>query len=116
MEKEVVAGINEEELRALSVEMIERADRISEIFERIEAQMDRLPACYQGPPCAKLIERYRSIKSSFPTIKSNLTSYAGDFTTLIRKMRENDKYLSRLFEGMTADNKSKLKSNNFKLR
>lgn len=114
--EEVIAGINDEELNSLSLEVLDRADMISEIFDKIDACMERLPACYQGEPCKRLLERYGALKSSYPIIKGNIVSYSDDFITLINKMHENDKYLSGLFQGYTNDISSQIKTDNFNLR
>ena len=44
----VVAGINEDELSALSLEILDYSDRISEIFDKMDSCMDKLPNYYQG--------------------------------------------------------------------
>lgn len=106
---EVMTGIRESELGALGLEVMDYASRISEIFDRIDACMDRLPVCYQGPPCQKIMERYRLIQASYPMVKENIASYSDDFITLINKVRENDKYLAGLFEGFTSDTNAQIR-------
>lgn len=105
----VIAGIHEEDLGALSLEILDYVDRISEILERIDSYMDKLPACYKGSSSDKIIERYNSIKSTYPTVKENLKSYSDDFITLINKMREDDTFLSNLFRELTSDTNRKIK-------
>ncbi len=114
--KEVIAGIEEGELGALSLEVMDYASRISDIFDRIDACMDKLPSCYQGPPCRKIMDRYRAIQASYPMVKENITSYSDDFITLIKKMRENDKYLAGLYQGLTNDTNAQIRTENFSLK
>lgn len=112
---DAVAGINEEELNSLSLEIIDRKDRISEILEKINACMGRLEDCYQGPPYDKIMQYYEELSSSFPTIKDNIKSYSDDLQTLITKMHENDQYLAGLFQDLTDDVVRQTNSNNFTL-
>lgn len=112
----VIAGINDGELGSLSLEVMDYASNISEILDRIDACMDRLPSYYQGPPCRKIMERYKEVQSSYQTIKDNIVSYSDDFVTLINKMHENDQYLSELFKGLTSDTRNKIRNNHFSLK
>ena len=112
---DAVAGINEEELNSLSLEIIDRKDRISEILEKINACMGRLEDYYQGPPYDKIMQYYEELSSSFSTIKENIKSYSDDLQTLITKMHENDRYLAGLFQDLTDDVVRQTNSNNFTL-
>lgn len=100
---DAVAGINEEELNSLSLEIIDRKDRISEILEKINACMGRLEDCYQGPPYDKIMQYYEELSASYPTIKENIKSYSDDFQALINKMHENEKLLAGLFQDLTDE-------------
>lgn len=114
--QEIVTGVNEEELRVLSAEIIDRADRISEILDRVDACMDGLRGCYKGQPVDEILSRYNDLRASYGTVKANIMSYADDFTTLMTKVRENDKYLSHLFEGLTSDTQNQIRANNFSIK
>lgn len=111
----VIAGINEGELNALSIEVLDYRDRISEIFEKIDARIDRLRAVYQGPPCDRIVNYYNAIRPTFAIIKDNLRSYSDDLTTLIDKMSENEKYLALLFDDLSGQIEQKNQNNTFKL-
>lgn len=106
----VVAGINEEDLSSLSLEVLDYADRISEIFDRIDSCMDKLPNYYQGLPCQELIDFYNELSPYYSIIKDNIISYSEDFIKLIKKMQDNDKCLVTLFQNYTDDAKNKIKS------
>lgn len=99
----VVNGINESELCNLSLEILDRADSISLLFDKLDNCMDKLPTCYQGDPCKKLIEHYKELSSNYSTIKNNIVSYSDDLVALIRKMNDEDKKLTSLFNEYTAD-------------
>ncbi len=107
---DAVAGINEDELSSLSLEVLDYADRISEIFDKIDACMNKLPNHYQGSPCSKLIDYYNNLKIYYPVIKNNIISYSDDFIALIKKMQDNDKTLVTLFQNYTDETKNKIKS------
>ena len=108
--KDVVAGINEDELSNLSLEVIDYADRISEIFDKIDACMDKLPTHYQGETCSSIINFYNELTPYYSIIKDNIISYSDDFIELIKKMQDNDKYLVSLFQNYTDDTIKKIKS------
>ena len=112
----VMAGINDEELGSLSLEVMDYASNVSEILDRIDACMDKLSTYYQGTPCRKIMERYREMQLSYQTIKNNIVSYSDDFVTLINKMHENDQYLSGLFQGFTEDTRNQIRNNHFSLK
>lgn len=108
--KDFVMGIKEDELSSLSIEVLDYSDRISEIFDKIDACVNKLPMHYQGQACSKLINYYCQLAENYLIIKQNFTSYSDDLTTLIKKVRENDKYFASLFQSCTEDTKSKIKS------
>ena len=90
--------------------MLDYKERVSRIFDRIDSVMNRLESCFQGPPCNKIMERYQAVQAAYPVAEGNLVSYSDDFITLINRMRENDKYLSGLFQGFTEDKYDKAKT------
>lgn len=107
---DVIAGINEDELGNLSLEVIDYADRISEIFDRIDTCMERLPLHYEGTPCTEIMNFYNKLTPFYGIIKNNILSYSDDFIELIRKMQDNDKYLAKLFQTYTDETINKTKS------
>ena len=108
--KDFVTGIRENELSSLSIEILDYSDRISEIFDKLDSCISKLPTYYQDPACTKLINYYRGLSKNYSTIKKNLMSYSDDLTTLIKKVRENDKYAASLFQNYTEETKNKIKS------
>lgn len=107
---QVVTGIKEEELGSLGLEVMGYAEKISEIFDRIESAMDRIPACFQGVPSEEINQRYQEIRSNCSVMKDNVTSYSDDLITLINRIRENDKYLSGLFRDYASDARGKIRA------
>lgn len=108
--KDAIVGIREEDLRSLCLEILDYADRISEIFDKIDLKMDKLPEYYQGDSSTKIQAYYNNLSSNYLTIKNNVISYSDDLICLIQKMKENEKYLLSLFNNYTIDTKNKIKS------
>ncbi len=107
----VVAGINEDELGKLCVEILDYSDRISEIFDKVDSCMESLPNHYQGLPCVELLNYYNDLKTYYSTIKNNIISYSDDLITLIKKMQAGDEQLTKLFQTYTDDTNKMIKSN-----
>ena len=97
------AGINENELSALSLEISDYARKVSGILNKIDNAMSGLQNCYRGPSADAIMQRYGEIKTSFPTVKNNISSYSDDLVALIRKMRAGDKRLTGMFDLFTED-------------
>lgn len=86
-------GIKEEELKALSLEILSKSDKLSEIFEKISNRMSDLETHYHGEPSVKIKEYYQSIKNSYEIVRKNLNTYSEDLAFLIEKAKANDKEL-----------------------
>lgn len=97
-ETDVILGIHETRLQELSVEVLDYKDKISEIFDKLDACIDRLPNCYRGKPSEKIMEKYEAIKLNFPNIKASIKNCADDLSFLVLKMQENDKNWATIFE------------------
>lgn len=108
----LISGINEDDLSTLSLEVLDYADRISEIFDKIDALVEQLPNNYSGEPCREIIEYYMDLKLNYAKIRQNIISYSEDFVELIKKMQENDKYITTLFQEFTDETKNQIKSIN----
>ena len=113
--QDVVAGINEEGLGTLSLEILDYVDRISKIFDKIDASMDRLKLCYRGPSCDKIISCYGMMQELYPVIKGNIKSYSDDLILVIRKMKEGDEELSKSIQRMSDEYRSRIKKINNKI-
>lgn len=100
---EVVAGIKENELSALSLEISDYARKISGILGKIDNAMGGLQDCYQGPSANVIMQRYSEIKVLYPIVKDNISSYSNDLAVLIRKMRSGDMRFTGLFNQYSAD-------------
>ena len=106
----IVVGINHEELSNLCLEIIDYADDTSEIFDKMNNCIDKLSSYCDGDHINKIMSNYRQLSVYFPIIKDNIVSYSDDLIALIKKMQENDKYLSTLFQNYSDEIVSKTRS------
>lgn len=122
-EIDVLLGIHETKLQELSVEVLDYKDKISEIFDKLDACMDRLPNCYRGKPSEKLVEKYDEIKLNFPNVKASIKNCADDLSFLVLKMQQNDKDWATIFQQSSIethknianfDSESAIDTNNIK--
>lgn len=104
----VLLGINETRLQELSVEVLDYRDKISEIFDKLDACMERLPNCYRGKPSEKLVEKYDEIKLNFPNVKTSIKNCADDLSFLVLKMQENDKNWATIFQQSSIETNSEI--------
>ena len=114
MEWTVVDGINEPELKSLSMEILDYLERIVEIFDQIEIEIDSLPESYKSVSYDKFLSFYNDFKRNYIVVKNNINSYSEELITLISRMHENEGYLINMFEGYITDKKSKAKDVEYK--
>ena len=55
---EFIGGINEPELGSLSMEVLDYVERISNIFDQVDSQIELLPEFYKGESNNELINYY----------------------------------------------------------
>ncbi len=108
---DVVAGIKEEELRSLSLEILRYHDDIGILLGEIDGYMEQLPNCYQGPPCKKILSKYQKVSSQYTNVKSNLKNYAKDLQAVITALKSGEKNLTFLFDTFTSDTIRETRSN-----
>lgn len=107
---DVFFGVKEYELGSLTLDILDYADRTSQILEKIDSKMEELATHYQGDSYKELMNYYSQLQSSYSTIKNNIVSYSDDLAALLIKMKENDKTVASLFDEFTVDVKQKIKS------
>ncbi|NLC48220.1 MAG: hypothetical protein GX758_02550 [Tenericutes bacterium] len=105
----VVNGINEPELNSLSMEILDNAELISELFDKIDSKIEELPEIYKSNSCLELINSYKDFRANYAVIKNNIVSYSDDLISLGNNMRENADYLTDMFVKYTQDTRSKTK-------
>lgn len=102
-------GINEDALGELSINILDFSDRISEIFEKIDNQMNSLSTCYQGESYDNLMNYYNNFRKNYQIIKENIVSYSDDLTTLLHHQKENDAYFASIISNFTTETNAKTK-------
>ena len=105
----IIAGIRENDLGSLSLEIMGCVDRISVIFNRIDSTVNSIPAQYRGESCDELMRSYAKLKAEFPLVKENVKSYADDLVSLLNKMKQIDFDLTKLFRN--ADDEARKQIN-----
>jgi uncharacterized coiled-coil DUF342 family protein len=105
---DVLLGIHETKLQELSIEVLDYKDKISELFDKLDACMERLPNCYRGKPSEKLVEKYDEIKLNFPNVKASIKNCADDLSFLVLKMQENDKNWATIFQQSSIETNSEI--------
>ena len=100
---ELVTGINEDELGSLAMEILDYSERIADIFNKIDDNMETLGNYYKSPSYKELMNNYKNFSKNYEVLRKNVNSYSDDLINLIKKMRENDKYLANLFDSYTIE-------------
>ena len=107
----IIAGIKEEELQNLIIEIMNTADKINEVLNKYDDRFEELKDVYEGNPYDELDKYYNAyIRPKFLTIKNNIVSYADDLTALNRKMREGAASIAKLFNQFEDEVKDRYKA------
>ena len=102
MNTDFLGGVNETDIRTLGVEILKSSERISDIFDSIDAKMNELPDYYKSSSSDEFCRSYE-------LIKANIISYSDDLFRLVDKMKEGLDEVSSMIENFTEDRKSKAK-------
>jgi len=94
----VVEAIREDDLSSTTIELLDKVDDISVLFDKLDSCIEKLPNYFQGEPSKELMQKYSELSSNYSVILDNLRTYPDDLTALIRKMSETDRLLSSDFE------------------
>ncbi len=94
---DIMSQINEVELEQLAIELIDYADSISDVMNRINSKMEQLNSCINGE-CSKGIQnKYSDFKSNYKIAKQNILKYSNDLIALIQKMKDGQLDMAKLF-------------------
>lgn len=83
-----LSGINESSYQELVISIMDYADRINEIFNRIDDNVSQISDCYKSDSCQLLLLKYEEIKKCYPIIHENILSYSADLTVALQKYNE----------------------------
>mgnify|MGYP004461548171 FL=1 len=98
-------GIRETELNSLSVSILDYADRLMELFEKLDTTIDDLPKYYKDEACDILMNKYHDLSEYYSVIKNNFVSYSDDLMALIKHTKENYNYYGDVIDIFTEDTK-----------
>ena len=98
-------AIREEELSALSMEILDYFEKVADLLDHADKEMNSLPSYFQEASCGVLMEHYHDFRSHYATIKDNIKSYSEELITLMQRMKENDHYLAQMFANYTSEKK-----------
>ncbi len=107
---DATAGVNIGNMEVLCFEIEDYANRIGDIFTKIDERMDNLSRYYQGDSCDSLFNYYSELKNNFVAIKDNINSYSDDLVELVKKLQSIDIKVANLFTDFSIDTKNKTKS------
>ena len=106
---QLIDGINEPELGALSLEILDYAEKIVAIFDKIDDKIEQLPSSYKSQAFNAFLESYNSFRQNYPTVRDNIISYSDEIITLIRRLHENEKGYINTYNSYTVDSISQAK-------
>ena len=102
--------VNVDALGELSMDILDYADRISELFNDIYSKFISLEDYYKSDTFDNLKVKITSLSSNYERIKSNIVSYSDDLIMLTKKVKEDTNYLNTLINDLTASIKEKSKN------
>ena len=97
MKTDIVSGINENSLLKLCIEIDKFADRISEIFKKIDDDMEEIKNYYSSDTFTTLYNLYEDLRKNYSVIKKNIFNYSGDLNELINKMKKGILDMTQLY-------------------
>ncbi len=103
------SGINESTFTDLTMDILDYADRINDIFSRIDDNFNLISQCYNSNGCNYFLARYDELKRKYSIIHSNIVSYSEDLTYALQHMQEMDTYFAKKFEVFTNETSKKAK-------
>ena len=96
-------AINENNLAALSFEVEDYVDRISNLLEQYDLKINKLSSSYKSDAARRILEQYNELKKSFSTVKKNIKSYAVDYRELIKILKATDRKFAGIVDSMAAE-------------
>jgi len=103
---DVEAAIREDELTELSVSIMETADKISIIFDKIEKEISNLSSYLSCDALSKIVAEYEGLSNNFNIIPKNINTYSEDLISVMNKMRSGMKNISISFESKSQEFKT----------
>ena len=102
-------AIREEELSAFSMEILDYFEKVADLLDNTDKEMNSLAPYFQEASYGVLMERYDNFRGNYVAIKDNIKSYSEELITLMQRMKENDHYLAQMFANYTSEKKLEAK-------
>lgn len=97
MKTDIISGINEKNLLELCIEINKSADNISEIFKKIDDDMEEMKYYYNSDTFNTLYSLYEDLRKNYSVIKRNILNYSGDLNELVNKMKKGLLDMAQLY-------------------
>lgn len=103
VQSDYTLGIREDDLEQLIMDIVSYADKVSELFEKIDLEMEKLPESIKCDANMQIKEKYNSIKKNYDTIHDNIISYSDDLVNLKAHVTEGINQAQTLVESGTQE-------------
>ena len=89
-------GVNTNTINTLRHELLDYAEKVSEILNAIELEYDSVKSNIVGPSAEIISNKYLDIANYYETIKSNIASYVTDWGNVVSAYDNQDQELSEI--------------------
>ncbi len=100
---ELELAINENDLAALSFEVEDYVDRISNLFEQYDLKINKISSNYRSDAARRLVDQYNELKKSFSVVKKNIKTYSMDYRELIKILKATDRKFAGIVDSMAVE-------------
>ena len=108
--KNLILGINEPAMSDLILDIVDSADRIQDIFNRIHDKMVTFEtSCKSDISGIVFQNKIAELEKSYPIIKQNILSYSEDLTFAMQHINEMVDITTRRIESAANDVRNKAK-------
>ena len=107
-----LSGIRETDLNDLCMDILDYSERITDIFEKIDLEVESITDCYKGQSSEELIKSYKSFQKNYSIAKNNVVSYSDDLIKLSNLMKEGLQDIQLKYEEDTNEARMKAKNIN----
>lgn len=110
--QEIASAINEEDLDNFILSIMDAADDISTIFEKIDNEVSRLSEYLKSEALKNILNEYNEIKSNYAIIHDNILTYSDDLIDVKNNMKNGIKNITlkvNIFTEELQDKKKEVK-------
>lgn len=110
--QEIASAINEEDLDNFILSIMDTADEILNIFEKIDNEIFRLSEYLKSEALKNILNEYNEIKSNYAIIRDNILTYSDDLIDVKNNMKNGIKDITlkiNIFTKELQDEKKEVK-------